>query len=386
MLLSGCDSTTTTSATADTAGSGDCAKLAAVKAPDSAATTALVVDNTASGVLGPVPPAIREAIADAQGRGNRLEIIPVDGAGRPGRISRTVALDPAPGKRAQTAVNARSIVLDCVGEWIREPAARPGTPGSDILAAITAAGREKPATILVISDGLTNAGEFDLGKDGFDADPRQVADGLAASGSLTPTLRGSTVVWSGLGSSAAGLTPSLTSAVQSLWTAVLAKAGAKATFDPRAGGSTAPPTGDLPADPLPIPSTARRTTPCGEQIVVPAALLFSPGKANLHDDAAPILQQTADDLTAHPDWVAVVEGHTANYDTAGRRAALSRDRAQAVVDALAKLKVDAGRLVPKGYGATRPAVPEIRNGTHDRVAAAKNRRVVLNLGPKGCVH
>lgn len=386
IVLAGCGSQAAAENGGTTAAKpGDCAKLAAIKPADNAATTTLVVDNTASGVQGPVPPAVGKALADAQNRGDRLEIVPVDGAGQPGRISRTVALDPYPGKKARTAVNARAIALACVGEWMRETAARPAAPGSDILAAITTASREKPVAILVVSDGLASAGEFDLNKAGFDDDPKTIADDLAAGGALAPTLSGSTVLWSGLGGSAAGLAPSLTSAVQGLWDAVLKKAGAKPEFDSRAGGTTSPTTG-APADPLPIPGTARQVTACGEQIVVPAALLFSPGSADLHPDAGAIIKQAAADLGAHPGWVAVIEGHTADYDTAAGRLALSQNRAQAVVTALTGLRIEANRLQPKGYGATRPAVPEFRDGRHDRAAAAKNRRVVLNLGPKGCVH
>ncbi|KUL41360.1 OmpA family protein [Actinoplanes awajinensis] len=385
LLLSGCTAEASSS-TGGAAKPGDCAKLAEVPPDVSAATVALVVDNTASGVQGPVPSAVLEALTTAQERGDQLAIVPVDGAGKAGRISRTVALDPYPGKEADTAKNARKIALQCVGEWMREAAARPTAPGSDILTAVTTASREKPTALLVVSDGLTSAGEFDLNRTGFDDAPDDIAADLVASGSLAPSLRGTGIVWSGLGTSTRGLPQSLVTAVQGIWTAVLKKAGATAVFDPRTGGTTAPITGPLPADDLTIPDTVRSTTSCGEQIVVPSALLFSPGSADLHADADPIAKQAADALTAHPDWIAIVEGHTASYDTAAVRKQLSQDRAQAVVTALTKLTIAANRLQPKGYGATKPAVPEFSNGKHDRAAAAKNRRVVVNLGPKGCLH
>ena len=386
MTLSACDTgeDAGTAAGAAVAKPEDCTKLAAIAPPDTAGVTTLVVDNTASGLRGALPPAIHEALAQAQERGDRLAIVPVEGAGRPGRISGTVALDPYPGKEAEFAKNARAIALDCVGGWIREDAALPTAAGSDILAALTTASREQPNAILVVSDGLAAAGELDLNRDGFDADPAVLASDLAASKALAPTLSGKKVVWAGLGGSARALPVSLTGSLQGLWTAVLDKAGAKATFDSRAGGTTAAVAGKQP-DPLEIPDATRRTTPCGEQIVVPAALLFAPGSAALQDGTDSVLQQAADVLSAHPDWAAVIEGHTANYQTAAERMTLSRNRAQAVVDALGKLGVDTGRLAPKGYGATDPAVPEFKAGKHDQAAASKNRRVVINVGPRGCV-
>jgi outer membrane protein OmpA-like peptidoglycan-associated protein len=364
---------------------GDCAKLAEVALPDGAGVTVLVVDNTASGVQGKLPPAIRDALTTAQKAGDRLVIVPVEGTGRPARISRTVALDPAPGKLAQTAINARAIALDCVDVWSREQGTQPTAPGSDILSALTAASQEQPTRILVESDGLANSGEFDLNRDGFDADPTRLAGELAASGSFAPTLKGRTVLWAGLGRSGKAIAPSLTVSLQNLWTALLTKAGAKATFDSRAGGQSPAQSADLPADEVDIPNPTRRTTSCGEQIVVPASLLFSPGSATLQQDTDAVLQQAADSLTAHPDWNAVIEGHTANYDTAAGRMVLSQRRARAVVDAIKQMNIDGARLIPEGYGATKPAVKEFVGGKHDEAAATKNRRVVIELGPKGCV-
>jgi outer membrane protein OmpA-like peptidoglycan-associated protein len=380
--LSGCEGAGHTASAAPKA--EDCAKLAAIPPLDTPGVSALVVDNTASGVAGALPPGIRDGLVAAQKRKDRLVIVPVDGAGKPGRISRTVALDPYPRSEAETSNNARRIAIECAATWMRESAAQPTVAGSDILTALNAASREHPTAILVVSDGLANAGEFNLGRDGFDADPARLAGDLAASGSLASTLTGRNVVWTGLGGTARALPNSLTGSLQGLWSAVLTKSGAKPAFDTRAGGATEPINGTQP-DPLKIPDATRKTTPCGEQIVVPAALLFAPGSPDLQKGTDSVLRQAADGLGANPTWAAVIEGHTANYDTAAERKALSEQRAQAVVDALVQLGVDGGRLTPKGYGATKPAVPEIVGGNHDQAAATKNRRVVINIGPKGCV-
>jgi outer membrane protein OmpA-like peptidoglycan-associated protein len=63
---------------------------------------------------------------------------------------------------------------------------------------------------------------------------------------------------------------------------------------------------------------------------------------------------------------------------------LSVQRAGAVRDFLAGAGIDRSRLAADGVGATQPAVPEIVGGRHDLAAAAKNRRVVIEIGPGGC--
>jgi len=170
-----------------------------------------------------------------------------------------------------------------------------------------------------------------------------------------------------------------------MWAAVLKQAGAKATFDSRVGDSTSnAPAAELPADAVTIPAAARRTTPCGTEMTVPAALLFSPGSAKLQKGSEELLQQVADDLQAQPQWTAKVTGHTASYGTASSRLSLSRARAAAVVTGLTKLQIAPSRLTADGVGSTDPAVPEFTGGTHDETAAAKNRRVVIRMGAKGC--
>ena len=67
-----------------------------------------------------------------------------------------------------------------------------------------------------------------------------------------------------------------------------------------------------------------------------------------------------------------VEGHTDSIGEAAANQELSERRAKAVAEALATLGVDPGRLVPVGFGESRPVAD---NGTES--GRAKNRRVDL---------
>jgi outer membrane protein OmpA-like peptidoglycan-associated protein len=295
-------------------------------------------------------------------------------------------LDPSPDKDSVAADNARVIALGCVVTWARAQEAWPRAPGSDILAALSAASRERPGKILVISDGLANDGDFDLNRNGFDVDPAALADSLRRANALDENLNGVEVVWTNLAESTVKIPQAVRASLRELWTFVLTAAGAKVTFDSRTAGAWAPPT-DLPKDEVSIPAVRHEALPsgCGAQYVVPAALLFTPDSAVLQAGTDAVLRGVADELSPHRDWTAMVSGHTANYGTAQGRMRLSVERAEAVADALVRLGVARAQLSTRGYGATMPAVPEFRGGVHDTAAAAHNRRVVIEINATGCV-
>jgi outer membrane protein OmpA-like peptidoglycan-associated protein len=100
---------------------------------------------------------------------------------------------------------------------------------------------------------------------------------------------------------------------------------------------------------------------------------FQHDSAEILPDSSAILEELADVLNTHPEIKAVeVQGHTDNQGNAAYNLKLSESRAQAVVDALVKLGVDPLRLQAKGYGDTKPLMPN--NNDANR---AKNRRVQL---------
>ncbi|HEY4531213.1 MAG TPA: OmpA family protein [Luteimonas sp.] len=77
-------------------------------------------------------------------------------------------------------------------------------------------------------------------------------------------------------------------------------------------------------------------------------------------------------LEADPGLALSVNGYTDDSGTAARNLALSRERAQTIVDELVRRGVDAGRLRAHGFGRERPVAD---NGTAE--GRARNRRVEL---------
>ena len=109
----------------------------------------------------------------------------------------------------------------------------------------------------------------------------------------------------------------------------------------------------------------------------PDEVFFAFNSADLSPHAERALADLAGDIRAtHPRWTVAVEGHT---DTVGSRdynMPLSRDRAQAVADALVRDGVNPRHVAVRGLGERRLAVP-----TGDNVPDRRNRRVVVRLIP-----
>lgn len=102
-------------------------------------------------------------------------------------------------------------------------------------------------------------------------------------------------------------------------------------------------------------------------------IYFDFDKATLKPESAPVLKEIAALLAKNPAWKLDVEGHTDNIGTDAHNLALSKARAEAVTAALvSEYGIDAARLAPAGFGATRPVE------SNDTLAGrARNRRVEL---------
>ncbi len=98
-------------------------------------------------------------------------------------------------------------------------------------------------------------------------------------------------------------------------------------------------------------------------------LEFETGKALVSKNAVASLEQIANDLKAHPSVVVEIRGHTDNVGSMVANQELSEQRAAAVAEILVKLGVSAKRIKTKGFGPTRPMVPN--DNPENR---AKNRR------------
>jgi outer membrane protein OmpA-like peptidoglycan-associated protein len=94
----------------------------------------------------------------------------------------------------------------------------------------------------------------------------------------------------------------------------------------------------------------------------------------LRPESGAVLDDVVKLAQANPSWKFEVAGHTDGRGTDTYNQSLSERRAASVVRYLSQAGVAASRLTARGYGKTRPLVPE----TNDNEAArAQNRRVEL---------
>jgi OmpA-OmpF porin, OOP family len=104
-------------------------------------------------------------------------------------------------------------------------------------------------------------------------------------------------------------------------------------------------------------------------------LYFDTGKAAIKPESRPQLDEMAKLLKATPALKVYIVGHTDNVGALDTNLALSTQRAQSVVDALAKDHgIDAKRLSPRGVASLSPLASNAAEA-----GRAKNRRVELVL-------
>ena len=145
-----------------------------------------------------------------------------------------------------------------------------------------------------------------------------------------------------------------------------------------------PPPPEPPPPPPPPPPAPEKITLVGDatysngMITFKHELEFFEGKATFKTGSkwtTQILNQLTDFLKQNPNVTKFrIEGHTDNVGAAAFNQTLSQQRADAVVTYLTAHGIDASRLVSKGFGDTKPLVP------NDSPAnMAKNRRVEFHL-------
>ncbi|MDR2689574.1 MAG: OmpA family protein, partial [Azoarcus sp.] len=94
----------------------------------------------------------------------------------------------------------------------------------------------------------------------------------------------------------------------------------------------------------------------------------------LRPESSTVLDEVVKLANANPSWKFEIGGHTDSIGSADYNLKLSDRRAASVVRYLTGKGIDAARLSSKGYGATRPLVPETDGSD---TARAQNRRVEL---------
>ena len=107
-----------------------------------------------------------------------------------------------------------------------------------------------------------------------------------------------------------------------------------------------------------------------KQTLVLRGVNFKTASAELLEESYYVLEQVYNSLEAYPDVRVEIGGHTDDQGSDDYNLALSYDRAKAVVSYLVMRGIPGDRLVARGYGESRPLVPNT-----SAEGRAKNRRV-----------
>jgi len=113
-----------------------------------------------------------------------------------------------------------------------------------------------------------------------------------------------------------------------------------------------------------------------DQLVALPTVTFVTGSATLTAPGAQVVAQVADILRANPEVRISVEGHTDSTGTPAANQALSQVRAGTVLTTLVSLGIAADRLTARGFGSSRPKVPDTTPANQ-----AVNRRVEFVVQP-----
>jgi outer membrane protein OmpA-like peptidoglycan-associated protein len=103
-------------------------------------------------------------------------------------------------------------------------------------------------------------------------------------------------------------------------------------------------------------------------------IFFDTNKFDIKPESKSELQKLIDFLLFNPTLRIEISGHTDNVGNDALNQTLSENRAKAVYDYLIAHKMDAARLVFKGYGKTQPIAPN--DTDEDR---SKNRRTEFKI-------
>jgi outer membrane protein OmpA-like peptidoglycan-associated protein len=273
-------------------------------------------------------------------------------------------------------------------------ALKASTPEVDFLDSIDQAARNlghDSMGVLVVGSGLQTVDPLNFAVQGLlTADPQQVAADLKSKGELPKHLEGVTVYWSGLGDVAGPqqpLTITVRSNLEAIWAAIVKAAGGTLSVLPEPA-SGAPATGLPAVTTVSVPAAATKTDWSHPIVVRDSDLLFVKNTATFSQPATaqqvlaglvPAIEQNGQTVT--------ITG-TASKDQATSNASdlvLSKQRADAVKQALVTLGVPASLLVTAGVGhdwcGFKPETDA--TGAYSDALAAQNRSVILTSAGVG---
>ena len=258
----------------------------------------------------------------------------------------------------------------------------------DLLSLMAMAARvaSPPATLIVVSSGLSTAGGLDLRQVGWDANPLTIAAQLKARG-LLPDLAGYHLLFSGLGDTA-GRQPALPlpqwTTLISYWLAICRASGAATCGIDELTRPDAPSLSTTPVPVVPVPAVSSVRGPGGTvTTTLPDPLLFPFGSATLLPGADIILGPLAEqaigaDLRLSITGYASPDGGSAAYNLA-----LSRNRAEAVSRRLQALGVPIAQIASvTGVGTDGETLGAcLVGGQLDEAVCAQLRRVIVVQSP-----
>lgn len=258
----------------------------------------------------------------------------------------------------------------------------------DLLTTMAAATRavSPPATLLLVSSGLSTSGGLDMRQVGWDFRPQSVAADLKARG-LLPDLSGYHVVFSGLADTA-GRQPALPlpqrTALISLWMAVCRAGGAASCAVDDMTRPDPPSYSTIPVPVVPVPAVSSVRGPTGiTTTTLPDALLFGFNSATLIPAADNVLQPVADGARRQSLRVSITGQASPDGGTAAYNLALSSRRAIAVRDRLVALGLPASQITKVTGIGTAGQSPSacLVQGHLDEATCAQLRRVVIVTSP-----
>ena len=112
-----------------------------------------------------------------------------------------------------------------------------------------------------------------------------------------------------------------------------------------------------------------------KEIEIAERVFFETGKAKIQINSHGVLDQVASALKANPQIKRVeIQGHTDDVGSKENNMTLSQNRAESVMDYLVGKGVNPSRLKAKGFGPTKPVVPNISDRNRKL-----NRRVEFKI-------